>query len=229
MNSFTSSAVFGVFVSLFAFQIGLFVARKVAHPLCNPLLVAIILVIAFLSATGISYEEYNAGAHYITLLMTPLTVSLAVPLYEQFEVLRRNWKALLVGIGAGVLTTLVCILAGAILFGLTHDQYVTMLPKGITSPIAMAVSEELGGYPAVTIALVVITGIGGNLIAQTLCRLFKITDPAAVGAALGTSAHALGTAKAMEFGSVQGAMSSIAIVVAGLITVVGAAIFAMFL
>ncbi len=229
MNFLTSCEFFGIVVCLVAYQIGLAIARKVSHPLCNPLIIAIALVIVFLAVTKIPYDDFNASAKYLSLLMTPATISLAVLLHENFEALRNNWKALLVGIGAGVLVTLCCIFAGAVVFGLTHDHLATLLPKGITTAVALAVSHELGGYPALTMALVIITGNLGNMFAEVLCKFFKISDPVAVGAAIGTSSHVLGTAKASQLGSVQGAMSSLAIIVAALMTVAGSVIFAQLL
>ncbi len=229
MNFFASSQFFGIVLCLVAYQIGLVIARKVSHPLCNPLIIAIALVILFLAVTGIPYEDFNASAKFLSLLMTPATISLAVLLHENFKELRSNWKALLIGIGAGVFATLCCIAAGVVVFSLTHDHLVTLLPKGITTAVALAVSQELGGYPALTMALVVITGNLGNMFAEVLCKFFKISDPVAVGAAIGTSSHVLGTAKASQMGSVQGAMSSLAIIVAALMTVAGAAVFAQLL
>ena len=151
---------------------------------------------------------------------------LAVPLYEKLSLLKSNWKAIFAGILSGVITTLCSVLVMSKLFHLTHEEYVTLLPKSITTAIGMGVSEELGGYVTLTVAMIIITGIFGNVIAVSVCRLFRITDPIAKGVSIGSAAHALGTAKALEIGEVEGAMSSLSIVVAGLLTVVGASIFA---
>ena len=166
---------------------------------------------------------------YVSYLLTPATVCLAVPLYEQFQLLKKNAKAVLLGIFSGVLTSLGSIFLLSRLFRLDHATYVTLLPKSITTAIGVGISEELGGYVSLTVAVILITGVLGNMIAEGLCKLFRITDPIARGVAIGTSSHAIGTAKAMELGEVEGAMSSLSIVVSGMLTVLGAAVFARFL
>jgi putative effector of murein hydrolase len=153
---------------------------------------------------------------------------LAIPLYEKIELLKKNWLAIVAGIFSGVVTTLVCILVLSILFGLSHEEYVTFLPKSITTAIGMGVSEELGGYVTITVAVIIITGVLGSMIAPLVCRVFRLKDPIARGIAIGTASHAVGTSKAMEMGEIEGAMSSLSIVVSGLLTVVGAPIFANF-
>ena len=162
-------------------------------------------------------------------LLTPATVSLAIPLYQQFELLKKHGAAICIGILSGVLTSLVSVLALAFIFRLTHEEYVTLLPKSITTAIGMGVSEELGGYVVITTAVIIITGVFGNMAAETLCRVFGIKHAISKGLAIGTASHAVGTAKAMEMGKIEGAMSSLAIVVSGLCTVAGAAVFASFL
>ena len=161
--------------------------------------------------------------------MTPATVCLAIPLYEQWDLLKNNHKAVLLGLTAGVVTSLVTVLVLSLLLGLSHEEYVTMLPKSITTAIGMGVSEELGGYVTITVAVIVITGLFGNMIADTICKVFRIEEPIAKGIAIGSSAHAMGTSKAMEMGEIEGAMSSLSIAVAGLLTVVGASVFASFI
>ena len=145
------------------------------------------------------------------------------------ELLKGNWKAIVVGICTGVLTSLTSVLVFSLVAGLNHKQYVTMLPKSITTAIGMGVSEELGGYVTITVAVIVITGLFGNMIADTICKVFRIEEPIAKGIAIGSSAHAMGTSKAMEMGEIEGAMSSLSIAVAGLLTVVGASVFASFI
>ena len=143
--------------------------------------------------------------------------------------LKKNFKAIIAGIVSGVITGLCSILAMALIFGFTHEQYVTFLPKSITTAIGMGVSEELGGYVSITVAVIIITGVLGSVIAEGFLKLFKITDPCAKGIAIGTASHAVGTSKAMEIGKTEGAMSGLSIVVSGLLTVVGASVFASFL
>ena len=191
----------------------------------SPFIIAIIL---FLIGFDIDYEVYNEGAQFISYLLTPATVCLAVPLYEQFELLKKNVTAVLAGILAGVLTSATCVLVLCVLMKLGHEQYVTLLPKSITTAIGMVVSEELGGYATITVAVIVVTGIFGYIMADFILKIFRITDPIAKGVAIGTSSHAGGTARAMELGEVEGAMSSLSIAVAGLTTVLVTMIYANF-
>lgn len=221
-----SSATIGVVLSIAAYEIGVFLKKKTNSAIFNPLLVSIILVMVFLVIFRIDYESYNDSAKYLSYLLTPATVSLAIPLYQQLELLKKNFTAIILGILSGVLTSAGVILAMSILFGLSHEEYVTLLPKSITTAIGMGVSEELGGYVTITVAVIIVTGILGNIIGEMVCKVFRIKNPISRGLALGTSAHAIGTAKAMEMGEVEGAMSSLAIVVAGLCTVIGASVFA---
>lgn len=225
---FINSATIGVVLSIFAYQLGVFLKKKTNSSLLNPLLVSIVIVMAILVIFHVDYESYNSSAKYLSYLLTPATVSLAIPLYRQMEILKKNFKAIILSVLAGSITSMGVILVMAILFGLSHEEYVTLLPKSITTAIGMGVSEELGGYVTITVAVIIVTGILGNIIGETVCKVFRIKNPISRGLALGTSAHAIGTTKAMEMGEVEGAMSSLAIVVAGLITVVGASVFAMF-
>ena len=226
MTFFEQSVFFGVSVSLAAYGIGVLLQKKFKFALFNPLLISVVLTIAVLLTAHISYDTFYEGAKYLSYLLTPATVCLAVPLYEKLSLLKSNWKALFAGILSGVITTLCSVFVMSKLFHLTHEEYVTLLPKSITTAIGMGISEELGGYVTLTVAMIIITGIFGNVIAVSVCRLFRITDPIAKGVSIGSAAHALGTAKALEIGEVEGAMSSLSIVVAGLLTVVGASIFA---
>lgn len=230
MNEFAASSVFfGVFVTLAAYLIGLKIRKKTGLVLMNPLLIAIVLVMLLLCTLDIDYAAYNQSAKLVSSLLTPATVCLAVPLYEQLHLLRRHKAAILIGVLSGVLTSLVCVLTLALLFGLDHAAYVTLLPKSITTAIGMGVSEQLGGHVSITVAVIIITGILGSMIAESVCRVFRITDPIARGLAIGTSSHAIGTTKAMEMGEVEGAMSSLSIVVAGILTVAGASLFSLLL
>lgn len=226
---FKTSVFFGMFITLLSYGIGAALKKKLRLPVFNPLLVAIILTILFLSLFRVDYEAYEEGAKYISFLLTPATICLAVPLYEQFELLRKNYRAVLAGILSGVLTSLCSILILARLFRLDHASYVTLLPKSITTAIGMGVSGELGGYVPITVAVIIVTGVIGNMFAETICRVFRIRDPIAKGIAIGTSSHAVGTAKAMEMGAVEGAMSSLSIVVSGILTVIFANIFSQFI
>jgi Putative effector of murein hydrolase len=224
-----NSTFFGVMISMLTYEFGLFLKRKYKLAFFNPLLISIISVMIILLAFHIDYKTYNEGAKYLSYLLTPATVCLAIPLYEQLELLKKNVRAILAGLISGVLTSLSCILALSLLFHLSHEEYVTLLPKSITTAIGMGVSEELGGIVTITVAVIIITGVLGNIIAETVCKVFRIKEPIAKGIAIGSASHAIGTAKAMEMGEVEGAMSSLSIAVAGLFTVIGASIFANFL
>ena len=230
MNEFAASSVFfGVFVTLAAYFLGLKVKEKTGLAIMNPLLIAIVLVMLLLRGLDIDYAAYNQSARLVSSLLTPATVCLAVPLYEQLQLLKRHKAAILTGVISGVLTSLICVLVLAMLFGLDHAAYVTLLPKSITTAIGMGVSEQLGGHVSITVAVIIITGVIGNMIAECVCRAFHITEPIARGVAIGTASHAIGTTKAMEMGEVEGAMSSLSIVVAGVLTVTGASVFSLLL
>ena len=218
MSVFQDSVFFGVLVSLASYGIGMAVKRKTGWSLANPLLISIILVICVLLLTGVSYTTYSAGANSISYLLTPATICLAVPLYQQVELLKKNYHAVLLGIVSGVLASLCSVLILALLFHFDHAAYVTF-----------GVSEELGGHVSVSVVVIIVTGVLGNIFAEKFLALLRIKEPIAKGIAIGCSAHALGTAKAMEMGTIEGAMSSLSIVVCGVMTVIGASIFAMFL
>ena len=226
---FCNSVFFGVVITILFYELGLVLKRKFKLAIFNPIFVSIAAVITILLVFDIDYASYNAGAKYISYLLTPATVCLAIPLYEQLSVLKHNAKAVIVGIVTGVMASMVSIFVFACLFQFSHEMYVTLLPKSITTAIGMGQSEELGGIVALTAAVITLTGVFGNMIAETVCRLFKITEPVAKGVAIGASSHAAGTAKAIEMGEIEGAMSSLSIVICGLLTVVTASVFAQFL
>ena len=225
INFIENSLFFGAALSLAGYEVGLLLKKKFKMALFNPLLIAILCVMGMLQLMQVDYKTYNAGGQYISYLLTPATVCLAVPLYRQLTLLRKNLKAVVIGIVSGVLASMVSVLIFAKLFGLSHSEYVTLLPKSI----GMGVSEELGGLVTITVAVIIITGVLGNVIAEAVLKVAKIEEPIAKGLALGTSAHAIGTSKAMELGPVEGAMSSLAIAVAGLLTVIAASVFAGFM
>lgn len=225
----TESVYFGVTISIVAYGIGLFLKKKLKWGILNPLLVSIVFVVGFLLVFHIDYDTYNETAKYLSYLLTPATVALAIPLYQKITLLKENGLAIFLGIVSGVLSSLFSVLVLAYLFGLSHREYVTLLPKSITTAIGIGVADELGGITTITVAVIIVTGVLGNVIGQGVCKLFKIYEPIAVGLAFGTSSHAVGTAKALEIGEIEGAMSSLSIVVSGLITVVGASVFATFL
>ena len=226
-NIAASSATFGVVISIIGYFLGMLIKKKTRLSVMNPLLISIIFVMIMLELFGVDYKNYNVSAKYLSYLLTPATVSLAIPLYLQLERLKKNWLAITVGLVSGAISSMATVLLLSILFRLPHEDYVTLLPKSITTAIGMGVSEELGGIVTITVAVIIVTGILGNVLADTVCKLFRITDPVAKGLAIGSCSHAIGTAHAMEMGEIEGAMSSLAIVVSGLLTVIGASFFAM--
>lgn len=230
MSEFTETSMFaGVTVSLLAYIIGALLKKKFKLAIFNPLLISIVLTIIMLVIADIDYDVYAQGADYLSWFLTPATVCLAIPLYEQWELLKHNVKAVMLGITAGVLASLTTVLVLSLIMHMSHEEYVTLLPKSITTAIGMGVSEELGGYVTITVAVIIVTGVIGNIFGELICKIFRITEPISKGIAFGSASHAIGTAKAMELGDVEGAMSSLSIAVSGIFTVVGASIFAHFM
>jgi putative effector of murein hydrolase len=222
---FATSLFFGVGISVGTYLLGVAIKKRVNFFLFNPLLLAIILTIATLLVSGIEYKEYYEGAKYLSYLLTPATVALAIPLYEQVAIIKKNPTAILVGIASGVLTSGITIFAMSLLFKLGHIEYVTLLPKSITTAIGMDLSAELNGIVPITVAAIMITGLFGNIAGGVLCRILGIKNPIAKGIAIGTASHVMGTSKAMELGKVEGAMSSLSVAVAGAMTVGAAILF----
>lgn len=230
MNSFFENSMFaGITLSLLAYLCGMFLKKKFKLGIFNPLLISILVSIVVLVVGKVDYETYNESAQFLGYLLTPATVCLAIPLYEQWELLQKNCKAVVIGLLSGVLTSLVTVLALSLLLGLSHEEYVTLLPKSITTAIGMGVSEELGGYVTITVAVIIVTGVLGNMMGEMICKIFRIKEPISKGLAFGSAAHAIGTAKAMEIGEIEGAMSSLAIAVSGILTVLFSSVFAKFL
>jgi predicted murein hydrolase (TIGR00659 family) len=220
MNAIINSPLFGILLTLVAFEIGVTISKKFKYSFLNPLLIANVLIVGFLLLTGISLESYNVGGDYISVMLSPATVVLAVPLYRQISKLKQFWKPILAGIFAGSLTSLACVIVVSKLVGLSNTLMLSLLPKSITIPMGSVVSAQIGGIPPVTIIAITITGITGAVAAPAVCRFCRIKHKVAQGIAIGTASHALGTTKAMEMGEVQGAMSSLSIGVAGLFTAI---------
>ena len=220
MTFVQESLYLGFVFTILAYLFGVWLKKKAGWAILNPLLVATVVVIGGLLLTGIDYETYNQSAQHISYLLTPATVCLAIPLYKQLHLLKKNFAAVIAAILSGVVASAFCIFVLCLLFRLDHVSYVSLLPKSITTAIALGVSEEAGGVVTITVVCIMITGIFGNMIGETALRWFKIKEPMAKGLALGTAAHAIGTTKALELGEVEGAMSSLSIAVAGLLTVI---------
>lgn len=211
---------FGLTLSIAAYLFAVWLKNKTGLAILNPLLVSAALIIGLLLGLGMDYDTYNKGASYLSWLLTPATVCLAIPLYKQLHLLKKHGDAVAVGITAGVVTSAVSIFLLCKVLGLSHTHYVTLLPKSITTAIGMGVSEEAGGIVTLTVMSIILTGVLGNMAGETILHLAGIHHPVAKGLAYGTSAHAVGTAKALELGEIEGAMSSLSIAVAGLMTVI---------
>ena len=215
-----SISLFPVLLTLGTYQFGLWCQKKTRHALCNPLLIATILSIAVLAATGFDPKVYQTGTAGISWLLTPATVCLAVPLYEQLKVLKKHLPAILSGVVSGVVTSLLSILLLCRLFRLEDVVTISLLPKSITTAIALALTEQSGGISALTTFAIVITGILGNLSGSAFCKLMKLTDPVAQGVGFGTASHVIGTSRAMEVDPLTGAVSSLSLAVAGILTAI---------
>ena len=214
----SSSSFFAIALTLLIWRIANALQRKTRSPLLHPILVSVAAIIGILLASGIPNSAYQQGMKPLSWLMTPATICLAVPLYEQVKVLKKNLPAILLGVLCGTLTSLLSIGGLCLLFRLDQTMTVSLLPKSVTTAIGAPISEALGGMSAVTVAVIIVTGILGNVLGQAACRLFRIHDPVAQGTALGTASHVIGTTKANELGAVQGAVSSLSLVAAGILT-----------
>jgi len=228
----TNNILFGLVLSLGAFEIGLFINRYTKMPILNPLLVSIAITISFLFAFHIDFDTYNKGGQFINMFLGPSTVVLAVPLYKQLDLLKKNAKAILIGIFVGSTIGIFSIIVISYFVGLDTTIIKSLVPKSVTTHIGIAISSQLGGLVPITVLAIIITGIIGAVFGPTICKLFNIKDKIAVGVAIGTASHAVGTAKALELGEVEGAMSSLSIGIAGIMTVIIAPIaynFAVFM
>ena len=219
MGEFLSGlSLFPLVLTLGSYQIGLWCQKKTRSALCNPLLIASVLSIGVLLLFHIDPKVYQVGTAGISWLLTPATVCLAVPLYEQLKVLKSHLAAILTGIAAGVFTSLLSVFLLCRVFSLDSVITLSMLPKSITTAIGLALTESGGGIPALTSAAIIITGILGNLTGSFLCKLLKITDPIAQGVGFGTACHVIGTSRASEIDPLAGAVSSLSLAVAGILT-----------
>lgn len=219
MNDLLQSPMFGILLSLIAFEIGLWIQKKTKQLWLNPLLLAIAMVILVLLIFQIDLPTYQIGGDIINLFLGPATVVLAVPLYQHLEDLKNYFKPIMIGIFIGILVGLAATLTVSFVMGFDQELMASLLPKSITTPIGIELSKELGGIPSITVLTILVSGVFGAIMAEVVFRIFNITHPIAKGIAIGTSAHAVGTSKALQLGKVEGAMSSLAIGVAGIATV----------
>lgn len=221
MNEFlTSSAYFAVMLCIVSYTVGLWIEKRLKTPLANPLLISAAISIGVLLLFNISYESFNEGAKYLNFLLTPVTVCLALPLYEKMQLLIKYKAAVFLGILSGVVSCLTVIVLLSLLFGLSEKELISLLPKSITTPMALGIEEKLGGLSSITMPAIVISGVTGNMFAVFFFKIFRITEPVSQGLACGCASHAIGTARAAEIGDIQGAMSGLAIAVAGIMTVI---------
>ena len=219
MSTITNNLLFGLILSLVSFEIGLYIYRKTKIPIFNPLLIAVGIVICVLTAFHIDVDTYNNGAKFINMFLGPATVVLAVPLYKQLDLLRKNSKAIIMGTLGGCSIGLLSIIVISHFIGLNSSIIKSLLPKSVTTPIGIELSNQLGGILPITVLAIIISGIIGAIIGPTICNVLKITNSVAIGVAIGTASHAIGTSKALEIGEIEGAMSSLSIGIAGIITV----------
>ncbi|MEI7883859.1 MAG: LrgB family protein [Clostridia bacterium] len=220
MEAIFSSPFFGITLSILAYQVGLLCKKKWQLDIVNPLVIAVTIIIMVLKIFDISFEQYNAGGAYISLMLAPVTAALGVAIYQQWQTLKDNWLPIVVGVVVGSLSSVWSIRILSQMFGLQPQLAVSLLAKSVTTPIAVELSQQLGGIEAVTVAGVIFTGIFGAVFSPLLIKLLKIKNPIARGVAIGTSSHGLGTSKALEIGKVEGAMSGIAMGLAGVVTVI---------
>ncbi len=226
MTDLLSIGILPVALTLAAFLAGQKLQQKFRSPLLNPILVAVVIVLAFLAVTGLPVRDYKTGMGTISWLLTPATICLAVPMYEQFQILKTNLPAILAGVAAGAVSCLVMVTGFGILVGFESVLTISLLPKSITTAIGVALSEMMGGMTGVTTAAIVFTGIFASIMGPAFCRLFRLTDEIARGVAFGTAGHVIGTSKASELSPLTGAVSSLSLVVAGLLTAVVLPLFA---
>ncbi len=236
----SSTPFFGMFLCAAFYLLALKLREKTKLSVLNPLIVSCAAIILLLLVTGIAPQTFTdgrlladgtrdgTGAKFFQIMLTPTTVCLAIPLYEKLSYLKKYPIAIIGGIMSGAVTSIGSIYAISRIFGLSKEQYATLLPKSITTAIGMGVSEELGGIVPVTVAVIILTGIFGNMIVGFTMKVFAVKHPVAVGLACGTAAHAIGTSRAREFGEVEEAMSGLSIAICGIITVILAS-FAVFL
>ena len=219
MEILLENTLFGLIISLIAFEIGLLIYKKTKLPLFNPLLIAIVLVISFLLIFDINIDTYNKSGEFINMFLGPATVVLAVPLYKQLNMLKKHMMPILIGILFGSTVSISSVILLANIFGMEKIITISLLSKSVTTPIGIEITNQLGGLAPVTVLAIVISGIIGAIIGPIICKIFKITDNVAIGISLGTASHAVGTSKALELGETEGAMSSLSIGIAGIMTV----------
>ncbi len=220
MYNVFDTEIFGVILTILFFNIGIYIQKKTNKPIFNPLLIAILGIILFLSITKIPYESYKLGGDRINFFLGPVTIVLAVPLYKQFDLFKKYLLEILIGISCGVVVSFISVKLIGHFTNADVDIINSLIPKSITTPMGISLTKTLSGVEAITVVSIILTGILGAIISPIVFKIGKINNPVAKGIALGTSAHALGTTKALEMGEVEGAMSGLSIGISGIITVI---------
>ena len=220
MSELFASPFFGIALSVLCFWAGVRIQKRTGLVACNPLLIGIVLTIAVLLLFRIPYESYNEGGSIISMFLSPATACLAVAIYGKIQILKKNWLPILVGCTVGSFTSILSVWFLCRLFGLDEAMTVSLLPKSVTTPIAISISGPHGGMVPITVVAVLVTGVMGSVLAPLLIKLFRVKDPMTAGLAIGACSHAVGTSKALELGETEGAMSGLAIGICGVVTVV---------
>ncbi|MFI3237016.1 MAG: LrgB family protein [Lachnospiraceae bacterium] len=223
------STFFGIAITIFTYSISYKISKKYNKPILNPIILSTLMIIVFLLLTGVSVETYQKGAQFIDMFLVPLTVCLAIPLYRQIHILKQKPVLILTSVLSGCVVHLFAILGLTMLIGMEDQVRNSLFGKSVTTAIAIGISDEMGGIQSLTIIAVMIAGITGAIVGPSILKLIKITNPIAFGLAMGTASHAVATSRALEIGEVEGAMSSLAIVIAGIMTVVLVPLFMSFL
>lgn len=229
MEQILNTQLFGLFTIIVFYNIGLYIQKKAANPICNGLLISIILIIVFLKVTKIPYKNFKIGADTINFMLGPVTVVLAVPLYRQFHLFKQYMKEILVGIFTGVFISFACVVIICKIANADSQIIYSILPKSITTPMGISLTNILGGIESITVVCIILTGILGYIMGETVLKIGGIKNSISKGIALGTAAHAVGTSKALELGEVEGAMGSLSIGIAGCLTVILIPILANFI
>ena len=219
-NAVTQSPIFGIVLTILAYRFGFWVQKKTGWMVCNPLLIAVAAIVCVLTAFGIPLEDYEAGGDFISMLVVPATAVLAIGVYENLKILRRYAWPVLIGCIVGSATSVLCVVGLCRLCALDEMLTASLMPKSVTTAIAMALAETNGGVGSLAALGVFITGVTGAMLAPVFIKWFRVDDPVAQGVAIGACSHALGTTRALELGELQGAMSGLALSVCGIFTVI---------
>lgn len=219
INELFQFTALGVGLTLIAYEVGKWIQRKSGIKVLSPLITGTLLIIGVLIIGKIDYENYKSGASIVGFFIGPATVSFAIPLYKNLRIIKSNLALILGGVLGGLIAGLLSVYGLSILFGINEQIILSMYPKSVTSAIGFAISDMIGGVPEITLVLIVVAGVTGYITGEYIFKLLKIDNPIIKGIALGTNSHIVGTAKAMELGEKEGALSSAAITIAGVIMV----------